>query len=137
MDRLISAVPTRMVHEDRNLIQLGVVKFGLEGNLFSCKMKDCLNKMIKQISEQEMMISLTASMIVSKYKKYKCDYCHRLSAKIHRCTACSTKLYCQQDCIEGDYLNLIIRVGKCWNCSVQAWCLTSVSSALLNVTSPA
>ena len=103
VDCLLYAVPIRLVHEDRNSIRSGVVDFGPEGNLFSCKMKDCLDKLIKKISEQE-MISLTTSMIVSKYQKYKCDYCHKLSAKIHRCTTCSTKLYCQQDCIEGDYL---------------------------------
>ena len=104
VDHIKSLVPIKVVHDNDSSVRQGVVTVTLLGNFFSCKMKDCYVKMKKLVAKQQGIIITTITMLYHKYSNYRCDFCHNLGPGMPRCSACMTKLYCQRECVEGDYL---------------------------------
>ena len=50
-----------------------------------------------------MNVVFTSSYLKSRFQQNRCDFCHLLSFKVHRCSICMTKVYCSKECQEVDW----------------------------------
>jgi len=70
--------------------------------LFSCRRNDCGSKMIDKVfAHQKWQTGVTAT--TNKLLSSRCDYCFKLSEKVHRCSKCLTKSWCSRSCQEKDW----------------------------------
>ena len=90
----------------------GLVFYNNLGPFYSCERPECLQAMIEDARKQFALLVSTTNMINSKWIKNRCDQCHLLAPKVHRCSRCWTKVYCSKECIELDWTTVHKKVCR-------------------------
>jgi len=69
---------------------------------FCCGQGNCKAEMVdKIIPYQKLQIGVFATF--DKLWSSRCDYCFKLSEKVHRCSKCLTKSWCSRECQQKDW----------------------------------
>ena len=70
---------------------------------FICRKLSCRKENESASKELKMNVVFTSSYLKSRFQQNRCDFCHLLSFKVHRCSICMTKVYCSKECQEVDW----------------------------------